>query len=63
MKGGLKRGDKLTRCWEKMRERAKKKRAGSEWEKERKRYFEDRGGRIEKVEEMREGRDNDGLEK
>lgn len=36
-----------------MREKAKKRRMGSEWEREKKRYFEDRGGRIERVKEMR----------
>lgn len=48
------RRSELARCyWEEMRVRVKKGRAISEWERERKRYFEKRGDAIERVEEMR----------
>lgn len=48
------KGSELARrCWREMKERAKEGRTGSDWERERKDYFEERGERIEKVERRR----------
>lgn len=49
------RGSNLARkCWEEVRERAKVGKAGSDWERERKKFFEERGKKVEEVEEKRE---------
>jgi len=48
------RGSELARrCWEELKERARRGGEMSEWEKERKAFFEDRGIEVEKMEEER----------
>lgn len=52
------RGSSLARgCWEEMRGRAKVGKAGSQWERERKEFFEVRGGKLDGMEKMREERE------
>src|SRR5436190_13640875 len=49
------RGGELAReCWREMRERAREGKTGSNWERERKEYFEEKGWRTEEVERRRE---------
>jgi len=48
------RGSELARrCWEELKERARRGEEMLEWEKERKAFFEDRGIEVEKMEEER----------
>lgn len=46
-------GELAQRCWEEMKERSKKGKVGSEWEEERRSYFEDRGLKLEELETKR----------
>jgi len=48
------------RCWEEMRERERRGRERSDWEKEIERFWEERGTSIREVEEKRE-QGNDGF--
>lgn len=57
------KGSELARkCWIEIKERCKEERTISEWEKERKKFFEDREFKIEEIEEGRE-RGEGGFEK
>ena len=48
-------GSELAReCWREMREKASEGKTGSNWEKERREYFEEKGWRTEEVERRRE---------
>lgn len=42
------------RCWEKMKERTRQGKASSDWENERKMFFEDRELELEEVKRRRE---------
>ncbi|RLU19665.1 hypothetical protein DMN91_008222 [Ooceraea biroi] len=49
------RGGVLTRrCWEEVKERAKRRKVEEGWEEERKRHFEGKGWKIEEMEKKRE---------
>lgn len=40
-------------CWEEVRERGRKRRVNSDWEREREGFFEKRGLSLEEVEKKR----------
>lgn len=49
------RGNELTRsCWRELRERAREGKVGSEWDEERRRFFEDKKWEIRELERKRE---------
>ncbi|KAL6418647.1 hypothetical protein ACFW04_011936 [Cataglyphis niger] len=50
------RGSEITRrCWEKLRERCRRKKELSKWEEERRGFFEDKGMNMMEVEAKRSG--------
>ncbi|EFN75876.1 hypothetical protein EAI_03061 [Harpegnathos saltator] len=47
-------GEIARRCWMEMRNRARRGKEVGKWEEERRRFFEDRGWKIDEIEERRE---------